>query len=335
MTEQSKELRLAINEANRAIAEVATREGRGVSLDSMVSLRMQVLAKLSGVADRSSQADAALAQAREEIAAKDREIERMRSVANECKRVSRRNRNKAKKRHQAVVERDARIAELQNDLDDERGWNRRRKAVWDRIGVALEPIRKKRSTGEPSRNDADEVEAICARIAELEAARRDASVAHGQSLITIAALGAELSRTKETWDWTGITIQGEGMSRHFTDPHGQRWEPVAMHYDGEHPDHGPCGCDACLRERIAELEAVVEKLARTLSAARSDIVQTVRSNQCNLTGEDIITPEDRALPERIGRTAIHQRGIDESLAIVKRIDADLTAARAAQRKEGE
>jgi hypothetical protein len=61
------------------------------------------------------------------------------------------------------------VARVKKELADERGWNERRKAVWNRIGAALEPRREKRSTGEPSRNDADEVEALCARIAGLEA----------------------------------------------------------------------------------------------------------------------------------------------------------------------
>ncbi len=82
--------------------------------------------------------------------------------------------------------------------------------------------------------------------------------------------------------------------------------------------------------RIAELEAVVRRLHRALSAARSDIFQTARSNQCNLTGKDIISPDDRPIPERIGHTAVHQRGIDESLALVDQIDATLASTEAAE-----
>ena len=68
------------------------------------------------------------------------------------------------------IESDAkRIAELEAALADERRWNEKRKGVFARIGVALEPYREKRWSGESARNDADEVDALCAKVAELEA----------------------------------------------------------------------------------------------------------------------------------------------------------------------
>ena len=61
----------------------------------------------------------------------------------------------------------ARVAALRAERDDERAWNFRRRETYDRIGKALEPFREKRSTGEPARNDATEVEAVCRELTAL------------------------------------------------------------------------------------------------------------------------------------------------------------------------
>lgn len=65
------------------------------------------------------------------------------------------------------------------------------------------------------------------------------------------------------------------------------------------------------------------KLIALLSECRSDIFQTARTNQTNLTGLDIITPEDPPIPARIDKCKVNQRGIDESLELVKRIEKTL------------
>ena len=68
---------------------------------------------------------------------------------------------------------------------------------------------------------------------------------------------------------------------------------------------------------LAELEALRHSLnacVEALDAAASDIGQTARANQVNLTGTDPALPGDH-FPTSVGRTPIHQRGIDESLSV--------------------
>lgn len=69
-----------------------------------------------------------------------------------------------------------------------------------------------------------------------------------------------------------------------------------------------------------------DELLDLLSDAWRDIFQTARANQTNLTGVDIITPEDEPIPELIGKRHVHQAGIDESLRLVERIKSAITSA---------
>ena len=78
-----------------------------------------------------------------------------------------------------------------------------------------------------------------------------------------------------------------------------------------------------MHHTIATLTAERDALRELIRRARSDIFQTARSNQCNLTGKDISFLHDAAQPERIGKTPVHQSGITESLSLVKEIDAAL------------
>lgn len=59
---------------------------------------------------------------------------------------------------------EAEVAELRGDRQ---GWAARSQEQYDRIGKALDPIRLKRSTGEPSRSDASEVEDVARRYTAL------------------------------------------------------------------------------------------------------------------------------------------------------------------------
>ena len=80
---------------------------------------------------------------------------------------------------------------------------------------------------------------------------------------------------------------------------------------------------AQMDEMLTAAEQKHAALVELLRRARSDIFQTARSNQCNLTGKDISFLHDAAQPERIGKTPVHQSDITESLSLVKEIDAAL------------
>lgn len=84
---------------------------------------------------------------------------------------------------------------------------------------------------------------------------------------------------------------------------------------------------------IADLQRHLDELVEVLRAARSDIFQTARSNQCNLTGQDIVFPDDAAIPELIGKNTVHQAGVDESLRLEKRIRETLARIKTTQPKE--
>ena len=71
---------------------------------------------------------------------------------------------------------------------------------------------------------------------------------------------------------------------------------------------------------IAAAPELLEALERTrveLEHAASDILQTARANQLNLTGTDPVFPGDHFESSK-GQTLVHQKGIDDSLKIRKR-----------------
>jgi len=57
---------------------------------------------------------------------------------------------------------------------DYNAWRLIHQEQLDRIGAALDPIRKKRSTGEPARSDAEEIESLAAQLADEKAGRERA-----------------------------------------------------------------------------------------------------------------------------------------------------------------
>jgi len=64
-------------------------------------------------------------------------------------------------------------------------------------------------------------------------------------------------------------------------------------------------------------------VAKAAAKCRRDIWQTARANQMSLTGVDIACRYDSPCPEAVGKPSVHQRGVDESLALVREIDAAL------------
>jgi len=74
-------------------------------------------------------------------------------------------------------------------LDDERGWNFKRREQFDRIGKALESRRLRRETGEPARSDADEVESLIAELGKAERERDEARAAIRDALEVGCVIG--------------------------------------------------------------------------------------------------------------------------------------------------
>ena len=68
---------------------------------------------------------------------------------------------------QAAVATAEELERVRKELADERGWNDLRREMYERLGRALDPFRQKRYSGEPARDDATEVEAICRELAAL------------------------------------------------------------------------------------------------------------------------------------------------------------------------
>ena len=61
------------------------------------------------------------------------------------------------------------IVDLENENKDLKCWRAISKADYDRLGKALEPVRKKRQTGEPATSDGEAVEEVVNRYMQLEA----------------------------------------------------------------------------------------------------------------------------------------------------------------------
>ena len=80
-----------------------------------------------------------------------------------------------------------------------------------------------------------------------------------------------------------------------------------------------------LAQRAETLTRRVEYLEGLLRLCRSDIFQTARVNQANLTGVDLLMPDDLPCIERIGKHHVHQQGVNESLKLVDKIAAALAA----------
>jgi len=80
-----------------------------------------------------------------------------------------------------VPEWEARVKELEGENErlrhDRAGWAARSQEQFDRIGKALRLIRQKRTTGEPSRDDATEIESIVAKVAALQARAKELEAA--------------------------------------------------------------------------------------------------------------------------------------------------------------
>jgi len=83
---------------------------------------------------------------------------------------------------------------------------------------------------------------------------------------------------------------------------------------------------ADLRVELANLKATRDGLLKALGEchqvlglASSDIYQTARVNQANLTGVDLPNLYDRPCKSRIGTFFVSQRGVDESLQLVNQI----------------
>lgn len=62
------------------------------------------------------------------------------------------------------------VERLRQDLLNAQHWRVRSQEQYARIRAALDPLRERRDTGEPSRSDADEVEALATEVAALRAA---------------------------------------------------------------------------------------------------------------------------------------------------------------------
>lgn len=75
-----------------------------------------------------------------------------------------------------------------------------------------------------------------------------------------------------------------------------------------------------LHTEIRLLLETLEEAAAVMSSARSDIIQTARVNQGNIDGTDICCPGDAPVKSRIGHHFVHQNGVNQSLALVKRIE---------------
>jgi hypothetical protein len=73
------------------------------------------------------------------------------------------------------------------------------------------------------------------------------------------------------------------------------------------------------------LRARVEELEGALRECYTDIFQTARANQSNLTGVDLAMPDDPPCLEAIGKRYVHQQGINESLRLLERVAAALAA----------
>jgi hypothetical protein len=63
---------------------------------------------------------------------------------------------------------------------------------------------------------------------------------------------------------------------------------------------------------------LLAECCNALHEACVDIGQTARANQMNLNGRDIVFPSDATSLPSIGKTIIHQEGIDQSLEIQKK-----------------
>lgn len=90
-------------------------------------------------------------------------------------------------------------------------------------------------------------------------------------------------------------------------------------------------------ERLRELEDALCKAEDQLFAAASDIWQTARANQRNLTGADPLFPSDDPCPSSIGSTVVHQIGINESLRVAancRSVGSSIAVLRAAREKAG-
>lgn len=120
------------------------------------------------------------------------------------------------------------------------------------------------------------------------------------------------------------------MSRDTVEIDG-KGQPMTQRTDSlpcPHCNRAFCDCTPANRTGLTpgELERQRDELLDLLSDAWRDIFQTARANQTNLTGVDIITPEDEPIPELIGKHHVHQAGIDESLRLVERIKSAITSA---------
>jgi hypothetical protein len=112
-----------------------------------------------------------------------------------------------------------------------------------------------------------------------------------------------------------------------------------------HPNSWPIGtnlltateAEGMLRHVLADYTlgqqrqaARVKELEGMLVRARSDIYQTARVNQAAINGKDLEFPNDPPCELWIGKHKVHQVGIDDSISLIKDIDAVLSTRSAAE-----